>query len=247
MTEIQPIDSAFTGGYLGLAPLSGCISPDPMPGDEALPLTGTLPVSVLIMAFTVLCIANIRTFTDMAPSFAGCLFRWKENMNLEDSALSCISRNRIYWILVVPFCILAASYRLYAPEFLSGLAPLPYFFAVCGIFAAYLGLRTALFRAVRGRKINAKAYKAAIHTFRTFFIIIATVLLAVSGVLEAVSADESLSKQILLYTGALLYAVLLIREVQIFRNYCSVLSAILYLCALEFLPTGILVASAIVL
>ena len=248
MTGIQPIDSAFTGGSLGLVPLSEDLSPEVgiCLNDQAQALSGYLPVTVIIMVFTIICIASIRTYVNMIPSFAGCLFRWKENINLEDSPMLCIYRNRIFLVLAVPFCILAASYRLYDPGFLSGLAPVPYFLAVTGVFLAYLGIRTALAWGLRSRKMDGKAYKAAANSFRTFFIIAATVLLVTSGLLEILSVESLLSRRILLVEAALAYAVLLVREAQIFKNYRSVLSAILYLCALEILPTGILVATAIV-
>ena len=249
MTEIQPIDSAFTGGEMKLLRFSGSVQADSTAGipENTASLTETLPVTILIIIFTIIFIANLRAFINMVPSFTGCLFRWKENVNLENSVSLRLTRNRIFYIMTIPFCILAASYRLYCPDILSDLPPLYYLLAVTGTAAAYLILRNILNLIFKSRRMNEKTFKAAVHSFRTFFIITVTVTLATSGIMRLAAAGDGITGRVLLYETALFYLVYMIRKTQIFANSCSLFVSILYLCALEILPTGILVATAIVL
>lgn len=249
MTDIQPIDSAFTGGRLMLIPQEDFQSATAAAGNaiHAPGLTDSLPVTILIIILTLVCIANLRTFIRTMPSLVACMVRWKENVNLENSVMLSLSRDRVFHILVIPFCILATSRGLYSPEFLAGMEPVYGFLATTGIFLLYLLLRKTLAWIFRSKKMNQKTYSFAARSFRTFFIIIAVVTLATSGIMHAINAPESISRQILLYEIALVYLLFMFRKTQIFNNSCSLISAILYLCALEFLPTGILAATAIVL
>lgn len=249
MTDIQPIDSAFTGGVTGLVPLDGTFSgytvPDPV---QTVPdLAGSLPVTIAIILSTVVCIASLRTYISIIPSVAGCVSRWKGIINLEDNVLLSISRDRIFYILILPFCILASSCRLYDPEFMQRLQPGYSFLVTTGIFLGYLLLRKTLAVIFQGKKVNTKTYTYATHSFRTFFIITVSINLLSSWILGIFGVSEELSGRILLYEGAAVYLLFMLRKTQIFKNSCSLISAILYLCALEFLPTGILVATAIVL
>ncbi len=246
MSAIQTVDSAFTGGTMELVPLSaGLPAYTEAAGPGQLPVP--LPISIVIVVFTIICIANIRTFINMAPALSGCLFRWKENLHMENSLTLSTGRNRLFYILVIPFCLTVSGYVLYSPDIISPLPVTYRFLAVTGAVILYLLLRDILALVSRSGKINEKVYKAAVRTFRTFFIIITAAMLITAGAMEIFSADTGLTRQVLLYEAALLYFICMVREAQIFKNTRSVFSAILYLCALEILPTGILVATAIVL
>ena len=249
MAGTQPVDSAFTGGVLHLVPLDGTAvtSHQSYASVQDTPLTGTLPVSILIIISTVICIASLRKYVNLVPSLAGCMVRWKENINLEDSVPLSRSRDYIFYILAIPFCILASCSRMYCPELLSGLPPQLYFASVTGVFILYLCLRKSAFWIFRGRRASEKTYRYAAKSFRTFFIAAATTALATAGIMGIDDAGQDLTGKVLLYETGFFYVLFLVRKTQIFKNYCSLFTAILYLCALEFLPTGILVATAIVL
>ncbi len=248
MSAIQPVDSAFTGGTMELIPLSGDIPPQNVPAAEGeASIHGSPVISAVIMVSILLCIASARTFVNMLPTLAGCFFRWKESLNIENSLMLNIGRNRLFLVLIIPFCLIVSGYRLYDPGAVSSLPQPFHFMAVTGAMLLYLALKDILSLALRSSRMNEKAYKAAVHTFRTFFVVVTSAMLVTAGALEIFSASGSLAKHVLIYETALIYTVCMVREAQIFKNTRSVFSAILYLCALEILPTGILVATAIVL
>jgi hypothetical protein len=66
---------------------------------------------------------------------------------------------------------------------------------------------------------------------------------AFMGLLDIPDADV---RNAMLWVSAFIYALFLIRKTQIFSTSCSIFAAFLYLCALEMIPTGILVVSAII-
>ncbi len=50
----------------------------------------------------------------------------------------------------------------------------------------------------------------------------------------------------MLWVSAFIYALYMLRKFQIFASGFSILTCFLYLCALEIIPTGLLVASALI-
>jgi hypothetical protein len=81
----------------------------------------------------------------------------------------------------------------------------------------------------------------------TFFIILTLILLATGGVMAVTGADEHVIKTAMLWISAGIYLLFILRKLEIFISSCSVFTAFLYLCALEIIPTGTLVISAIIL
>lgn len=242
-----PVDSAFTGGRLCMQQPSDAYY---YTGSGTLKesfFNGDAIVSLAIIISTIACMANIRRLVNLIPSLAGCMVRWKESTNLEDSAQLSRTRDRVWVVLIIPFCLIAAGYRLYSPDFIGGLPDGLYFLAVSAAAGVYLGLRRLTEWSLQGRKAPAKTYATASGAFRTFFIIISVTVLLTAGVMKMAGVPAHVTHDILLYETALLYMLFLLRKTQIFANSCSLISAILYLCALEFFPTGILIASATVL
>lgn len=207
----------------------------------------TAITDILTMIFIILGIASLKKFINLVPSLVGCIIRWKENINLEDSTKLCLSRNSLFALLMIPFCLIAEHFKLYNPEILSGLASPYHFLATTCIFFCYLCLRTLLNRFVHIGKISRKNFTTAANSFRTYFVITTTLVLATSGISELADIPELYTKKIIFYEITAVYGLFLLRKTQIFTNFCSLIAGILYLCTLEILPTGILIASAIVL
>ena len=242
-----PIDSAFIGGerHLGLYNEKS-ISKTETFRDKS-QLSGSVIPDILTMLFIILGIASLRRIINLVPSLVGCIIRWKENTNLEDSTKLCLSRDYIYYILLIPFCLILYRFRIYNPEFLSDIPDFYRFLCTTGIFLIFLFLRQIMQKFIRFGKISEKNFGTAANSFKTYFVILVTLLLISLGILELADLPEIISKTVLTYEIISIYLLFIFRKTQIFINSCSLLSGILYLCALEFLPTGILVASAIVL
>ena len=240
---ILPIDSAFIGGQKHLDSFEVCSDT----GYYQYEKNSTAITDILTMVFIILGIASLNKFINLVPSLVGCIIRWKENINLEDSTKLCLSRNSLFILLLIPFCLVIEHLKLYNPGILSGLATPYHFLATTCIFICYLFIRTLLNRFVNFGKISKKNFTAAANSFRTYFVITATLVLATSGISELADIPDLYTKKIVFYEIIAVYGLLLLRKTQIFTNFCSLIAGILYLCTLEILPTGILIASAIVL
>ena len=70
-------------------------------------------------------------------------------------------------------------------------------------------------------------------------------LLFTVGILSLFSCNDLTVKRFIYIETIAVYAVFLLRKAQILSMSCNPLRTFLYLCGLEFLPTSLLVLSAI--
>jgi hypothetical protein len=104
-------------------------------------------------------------------------------------------------------------------------------------------LTSWLFRPAR---IQQKVSNAAGKSSYTFFVIYALLLLTTGAIMGIADVDDATVRYAMLWVSAFIYLLFLLRKMQIFASSCSVFAAFLYLCALEMIPTGILIVSAII-
>lgn len=206
---------------------------------------GPAEIAAIICILTVM--LSVRRITDVIPSMLGCLFRWKEAFNLEYSVRLSRNRNITFIVLTVPACLLAARFRLYDPDFMSGMTPPLRLLVTCGVFIGYLLTRRLSGTVFRPKTMDRNAYNAARMLFLTFFSLMSMVCIITAGALSFTDTDDTVIRQVSLYITGGFYLLFIFRKCQIFSHYCSLFSTILYLCTLEILPTGLLVASAMFL
>lgn len=188
----------------------------------------------------------LKRLVNVYPSMVACLWRGKECFNLESSVKLALDRDMVALAMIVPFCLLAYRFHLYSPAFLdhfSGNALLGMYFAV---FAAYVLIRIVVSYLFHPQRLPAKTSTAAAKVSFTFFIILTLLLLASCGIMDVLNVEDSVIKSAMLWISGAIYLLFLLRKTQIFASSCSVFAAFLYLCALEMIPTGILIVSAIV-
>ena len=188
----------------------------------------------------------LKRLINIFPSLMACTLRWKESINLEASVKHSLDRDMLAAAMIIPFCLAVEKFGLYSPEFMENMSQSIHLLVSIGIFLSYCTIRMLVSKLTRAQKINPKTYKTAGRASFTFFIILTLVLLLMGGILDFIDADPALIKSAMLCVSAFIYALFLLRKFQIFVSGCSFFTAFLYLCALEILPTGALVASAIV-
>ena len=188
----------------------------------------------------------LRRLLNIFPSLLACLIRGKESFNLEASVKLSRDRDALALAMIVPFCLVVLRYRLYSPGFLEGFSENAVTGIYFAVFCVYVLLRALMAWLFRPRKMQQKTYRTAIKASSSFFIIGTLLLLATGGLLDLFNVPEIDVRSAMLWVSALIYAIFLLRKIQIFYSSCSVFVAFLYLCALEMIPTGILVISAII-
>ena len=198
-----------------------------------------------LFAFLVILLL-LRRMVDIMPSLMACFIRSKESLNLEASVKLSRDRDLIASAMIVPFCLLAFYYRLYSPGFLEGMSSNSVLGMYFAIFFIYILLRFTVSRLFRPQKMPKKIYLAADKASFSFFITGTLILLATGGIFSLLDISDAEIRTAMLWISAVIYLVLVVRKIQIFSTSCSVFAGFLYLCALEMIPTGILVVSAII-
>lgn len=207
---------------------------------EQITLTIAAGVSIIML------LPVLGIWVNMFPELWASLFRTAACIRIEDSRKVQRNRDLIFWMTLPALLTIVWHFDLYAPEWMSGLAP--YYRILCtgGILAGYMLLRFMLVRLAPHRKLSTKTYEAASGSPRNFWLLLGFVLFFTTMTLSTLDVPETLFRIVTYCITSLLYLLFLIRRLQIFAYDCNYLTAILYLCALEILPTALLVTSAVV-
>lgn len=209
-------------------------------------MEGSLLLNCLAVFSLLIVLLLLKRIVGIFPSVVGCLIRWKESVNLEASVKLSRDRDITALALVIPFLILASSCRLYAPGFMDDFSENARFGITSAVFLTYFLFRLLVAWLFRPQKMRKATYDAAQKASYTFFILLTLLLLATGGVMGFFDASAEAMKDAMLWISAGIYAMFLLRKTQIFASSCSVFTAFLYLCALEIIPTGTLIVSAMI-
>ena len=195
-------------------------------------------ISVLVV------IVMLKTIVSIIPSVMACVVWWKENINIESSVKLGRNRDISAIAMIIPFCLTIFRFRLYNPSFVANLPDNARLWSLIGIFAIYAIIRYAACRLARPQRMPAKTYTAANKAAYTFFILLTLVLLTFGGIASFAGMAPETIRGVMTWLSCFVYGLYLLRKLQIFASSCSIFVAFLYLCALEILPTGILVVSS---
>lgn len=211
-------------------------------------LVGGTPLllSILVTVFVILALLELRNFLHVAPFLWDSVFRARGSVALENNVRVARERNQLTLILMIPAILFIYRYRLYDVSFVQRLTDDWRLVAVAGVFLGYLLLRTVMYLFLKPRR-RADNFRVAHRAGYTFFILL--MLLAIAGVtiLYFFRANDFIIKSFLYILSGIAYLMFLIRKTQILSISCNPLLTFLYLCGLEILPTGALIATAVLL
>lgn len=205
---------------------------------------------MLIKILTVISILTtmlfLKSFVSIFPSLMACIVRSKECFNLDASVKLSRDRNHIACAMILPFCLLVNRFNLHKAGTLLTLPEDVQILIIIGVILLYILFRETVYNLFRPHRMPKKAYNTAGTTAHTFFVILTLALLAAGGTATVLNMDGEATTTAMLWISIGIYTLFLIRKFQIFISSCSVFAAFLYLCALEIIPTGTLVVSAII-
>lgn len=205
-------------------------------------LFNTLALISLLIIITLL-----RRLVNIYPSLMACLIRWKESVNLEMSVKLSRDRDILAIALIIPFCLTVFHFGLFRPSFIENLGQTAGLCITIGTFIAYIFLRWVLRSICMPVSSRKSAYSTSVAAGRTFFIILALLLMAVGGTMSFIGSDPHAIKDAMIWVSGAIYLIFLLRRTQIFASSYNYFTVFLYLCALEIIPTGVLVTSAMIL
>lgn len=234
-----PIGDAFRQGVLHLAT-------EAAPAVEA---GGRIPFlsTTMVIVFTLLSILLFDNILNVLPYLLDNLMRSRAAADLEGNVRRSRDRNIIAMLLIIPFTYVLDHFGIFNPPFLRDISGDIHFLLVFGVFLAYLFLRLVFYFLFFPRRRRPDNYQMAAKASYTFFILMNLLVLPTAWILSLAKAPQAVGMWILTSEMAVLYLFHLIRKFQILGQTFSPLSVFLYLCGLEILPTGLYVASALLI
>ena len=204
----------------------------------------------LVVICAILLLLLIPGIYRLLPAVSGCLIRSRGNIEIEHSVSRARTRSLYSRAMVIPFIIVADRFKLYDPDFIAGWdQPWLLLLELYAVLFAYLVLRIILHAVVLsvGRKHFHTEKRLAIRRGQhNYFICFVLVMMFSLCILRVFGAADDVYRNVIYAELALFWLISIVREGQILRSECGGLITFLYLCALEFLPAGAVVASATV-
>lgn len=241
--QIRPASEAFACGDLVMSNIPS----EAVARSSMVSWSGDTINEVLIITFTILCILSLRRIVEVLPYIFKGISRLKWIENLEDSMRLSRERNTSAAILSIPLCLIFSRYEMYSPDIIEGLPPGLKTLAIIGAFLAYFIIRVIIKCSVNRHKADSSSFQAAFRCWDNFIILATTLLISADAFLYISKADLTTFQNVSYYITGFAGIVYLLREFQFLTKTCNQLAAFLYLCTLEILPAGLLVASAVLL
>lgn len=236
-----PVEEGLIGGEIHLSSIAASVAiPEPEPSWRD---SDTL--SAIIVITTVILIAISKNIANIIPSLIGSLVRWKEIQNIEDSAKLKRDRNLVTIFCIVPFWLIASIYSLWEIDITSNNTTESNLLTTGLVLGVYCLIRTIMESTVIQGKVK-NIQNLLSGSSYTYFIIMTILLFAAVAIGNLIDLNSEEIKNLSYYVIGAIYSIFLLRKTQILKKSCNLLSAILYLCALEILPTSLLVATAII-
>lgn len=200
-------------------------------------LVNKFAVIVTLILFLIEVSDLIRLF----PQLLRCISRWKGNLELEHSVNQARTRNTLAMVMAMVLCIILDRWAVLPPSFKTSL-PAEWQLAVsAALIGGYVLLRRILYLFSRFRSRTAEYDQCLQHSVYNYQILLTSLMLPTALLMTAFSPPEATMRVVLLVESAVFSLLHLLRSGQIFASRCSTLATILYLCALEILPLGILI------
>ena len=233
------LEGPFTSGRLLL---------ENTPSDHAPILAESYPFlfPVLAVLFVLASILFLPRFLSLAPLLFDSLFRARGSVSLENSVRYSNDRRLLATVCLLPASLMVYRYQLWDAAFLHEMSDGWHLLCVIGVFTLFFLLRLAMYALFKPRR-KVDFYRLARRTGYTYFILLVLIALVTVGVLALFGCNDLTVKKVLILESGFIYAVFFARRAQILALSCNPFRTFLYLCALEILPVGALVVSAIVL
>ena len=206
--------------------------------------------SILILVGVALFVPCLSSLVNILPMLLAGMFRAKENITLHNSAKLIRRRNSVALAMIIPFVVMCARYGIYPPaERLCGTVPIGSSSVMVSAlvtfaaFFAYLLLRFLCNLIFAWGKVRSDDFACAREVPFSFFILMALIMAITIPILSLCGTDYFFIKGFLYWEICGIYALCIIRRTQIFIINRGILAGILYICGVEILPTGMLVAS----
>ena len=238
--QIRPVEEAVQQGQMMMSDVPYEMSgPLPLPWDSYPINTALVILAVLVF------ILQLRRLLRISPFLFEGMFRSKKLLDLEDGVRLIRDRNTLALNSVLIMVLVSSRYGLYAPSFMEDYPGGIRTLLTLGIFILFLLFRHLMIIGMSRYKLEGELYQLNNRIANDYLILLTIFVMAVAGVLSVFHVSPDVVRTVLYYVIAAVYTLFILMRSQILSSSCAQLPAILYLCILEILPAGLLVASEI--
>ena len=177
----------------------------------------------------------------LIPHLLRCMPMWKGNIDIEHSVSTARTRNYIALAAGLVLCILADRWGLVAPTFKLRLDAHWHLLLTAGLLAGTVFVRYLAYLAAGFGSRTSEFSSTLRHALYNYVILLTALMLLSVVLMLSLRLQDAVIKTVMYIECAVFYIVHLVRISQIFRSRYGSLATILYLCALEILPVGILI------
>ena len=202
-------------------------------------------LEIISLISVIIAVIFLRRIVDILPSAFACTLRWRECIRIDASLKTSRDRDFTALVLIIPILLTTQKYEIIPYRFFESMTSEEEFLVLCAVFAGYLAFRSFASALFLSNK-NHKKSRTPDNSDRTFFIILSVLILSFSWIMSIIGIETTVIKSTIIWISAATYMLYFVRKFQIFQSSRSIFSAFLYLCALEIVPTVILVVSAII-
>lgn len=203
--------------------------------------------NILVLVVMVLVLLNIRNLLDVLPNIFRCLSFWRENVNIEDNISVMRIRNYYATLGSAILALILLRYKVMLPGFITQASAELQPMMTLGYVGAYLLMRLVMFKIMFGKLDNRSVFNAVHRAIFNYIIIAAILILASVWILSFAGVSDKAIGVVFIAEIGLAFLVLFTREMQILLSRCSGFGTFLYICTLEILPAGLMVAAAMLL
>lgn len=203
------------------------------------------PMAAVVAACCAVLMLCLPSIVQVAPSLLRCMARARESEHLYNSSSLRRSRNIACAGLMPAFLLICSCFRVLPFTIWSDRWEALGWTVVT--FAAYLALRLLCRLVFAHRLPDRFCRECAREVPYTFFATAAFICILTGLVCLLADVGPEKSGRVIQWEIGVLYMLGVIRKTQIFIQHRGIVAGILYLCTLEFLPTGMLIASAMYL
>lgn len=203
--------------------------------------------SVAIALSVIIFLISFREFVALVPVLMDSLSRWRTCLSIDSNLQTRSARNLFGFIFIIPFTVIADRFSFIPAARLAAVPAEWHIVAVLAIIVAWLLLRSIIYFICSLRIRKRELFQTAHKSFFNYWILAGSLNIVTGGICLLAGVDAGIARMVLLGELALLYLIAIIRKSQILASFCSLSHTFLYLCALEILPTGTLIALSLLL
>lgn len=191
------------------------------------PLNGALALVAVVAV-----VASLRDLFRVTPALLHSLTSRKGCEEAEYNMQTSRTRTWVSSVFMLPLCLIADRY----------LAPESRILVTMGLVTGFLLLRLLIYGMIRYRILGGERFRYAYTCFFTYSLLSTAVCLVAVGVLNLAGATDETVRTVVIPILSAFYFFFLVRKWHFLQNSYGPFTTFLYLCALEFLPLGILAA-----